>query len=220
MDNKKRINVSFAPSSKRNVNQIVWILLFVFLATGIVIVGAYLVSVIKEVPPGFMTSDPLQTAKFPWYTGFLSNLGVILWSISIGCAFSSAMILPNNRQIANFLIATGTLAIVLVIDDMFRLHDSILPSLFHIPEFVSFFAYGLVIAIYLFSFYRIILLDASFLLLAGALLFLGVSIVYDMVSPYSSMETFIKDGLKFIGIALWLTYNFVFVARMSRQMQA
>jgi hypothetical protein len=165
-----------------------------------------------------MTSDPLQTAEFPWYTGFLSNLGIILWSISIGCAFSSAMILPNNRQVARFLIATGMLSILLVIDDMFRIHDSILPSLLHIPEFLTFIAYGLLIAIYLFSFYRIILSDASFLLLAGALLFLGISIVFDMVSPYSSMETFIKDGLKFIGIALWLTYNFVFVAQMSKQM--
>jgi hypothetical protein len=220
MDIKKRNNVILEPISKQKVKPILWIFLFVFFATMIVILGTYQVSVIKEVPPGFMTTDPLQTAEFPWYTGFLSNLGVILWSISIGCAFSSAIILPNNRQVAHFLIATGTLSIVLVIDDMFRLHDSILPSILHVPEFLTFFAYGLLITIYLLSFYHIILSDVSFLLLAGALLILGVSIVYDMVSPYSSMETFIKDSLKFFGIALWLAYNFVFVVRKSKQIRS
>jgi hypothetical protein len=220
MDIKKRITMILAPISKQQLKHMVWISLFVFFITIIVIIAAYLVSVIKEVPPGFMTTDPLQTAEFPWYTGLLSNLGVILWSVSIGCAFSIAILLPNNRQVAHFLIATGTLSIVLVIDDMFRLHDSFFLSRLNIPEYFTFFIYGLILSIYLVSFYRVILSDISFILLTGALLFFGASIILDMFTPYSSIETFIKGSLKFIGIALWLTYNFVFVVRMSKQMKS
>ncbi len=194
--------------------------LSVFLTAFIVIIGVYLVSVIKKVSPDFMTTDPLQTANFPWYTGLLSNLGVILWSISLGCSFLGAILLSNDSKIGRFLIVTGIITAVLVTDDMFRLHDSFLRSRFHIPEFLSFFTYGLLIAIYLFSFYRIILSDVSFLLLAGALLFFGISIVFNMVIPYSSVEAFLKDSMKFIGIAMWLTYNFVFVVRMSKQMRS
>jgi hypothetical protein len=211
MDIKKQDNAILAPVTKQQVRQMLWILLLVISSTIIVIISVYLVSVIKGVPPGFMSTDPMQTAEFPWYTGFLSNLGVILWSVSIGCAFSIAiLLLSNNRQVAHFLFATGTLSIVLVVDDMFRLHDSFLPSRLSVPENFTIFIYVFIIAIYLFSFYRIILSDISFLLLAGAFLAFAASIIFDMV-------TFIKDGLKFIGITLWLTYNFVFVVRMSKK---
>lgn len=220
MDIKKRRNVISAPVSKQQVIEMLRIALIVFLTGFIVIIGVYLVSVIKKVPPGFMTIDPLQTAEFPWYTGFLSNLGAILWSISIGCTFSGAILLANNRPIAHFLIATGTLSILLVIDDMFRLHDSLLLFRLHIPEYFTIFSYGLIIIIYLFSFYRVILSDISFLLLAGALLFFGASIIFYIVTLNSSVETFIKDSIKFIGIALWLTYNYVFVVRMSKQLRS
>ena len=216
MESKNWFNQILESISRHQGKQMLWISLFVLFATFIVIIGVYLVSVIKKVPPGFMTTDSLQTAKFPWYTGFLSNLGVIVWSISIGCCFLGAILLSNNRQAAHFLIATGTLSIVLVMDDMFRLHDGLLPSRLHIPEFISYFAYGLVFAIYLFSFYHIILSDISFLLLAGSLLFFGASIIFGMVTPYSSVQTFIKDSLKFIGIALWVTYIFIFVVHISK----
>jgi hypothetical protein len=216
MEIKNWINLILAPISRQHVKQMLWILLFVLFATIIIIIGVYLVSVIKKVPPGFMTTDPLETAEYPWYTGFLSNLGAILWSVSIGCAFSSAFIITNNRQVAPFLIATGTISIVLVLDDMFRLHDSFFPSRLHIPEYFTIFIYSLLVVIYLFSFHRVILSDISFLIFAGALLFFGASRIFAMVTPYSSIETFIKDSLKFMGIALWLTYNFVFVVHMSK----
>jgi len=35
----------------------------------------------------------------------------------------------------------------------------------------------------------------------------------DAAIPYTSIEKFIADSIKFIGIAFWLTYNFVLVVR-------
>jgi len=217
MNIKKWRNVISDYLLKHPVIKMLVISLVVLLVGIIVVIGIYLVSVIKKVPPDFMTIDPLQTTEFPWYKGFLSNLGVILWSISIGCTFSAAILLANNRPIAHFLIATGTLSIFLVIDDMFRFHDSFLLYRLHIPEYFTILFYGLIIFIYLFSFYRTILSDISFILLVGALLFFGISIVFYIVTINSSVGTFIKDGIKFIGIAFWLMYTFIFVDHKNQQ---
>ena len=215
MDNKKRINEALARTSKQQLVQICELLFFVFLAAVLVIFGAYLLSKFAKVPPYFMTEDPLQTAKFPWYTGILSNLGVILWSVAIGCSFLGAILLSANRQKFWFLIASGALSTVLAVDDMFMLHDHVLPHRLHIPEKILYLSYGLIIVIYVFYFFRDIISDKSFVILGSALLFLGTSMVMDAAIPYTSLEKFIADSIKFIGIAFWLTYNFVLAVRMK-----
>lgn len=209
--------VLLALISKQQLAQIGKLPFIVFLTALLIIFGVYLMSIITKVPPDFMTQDPIQTAKFPWYTGFLSNLGIMLWSVAIGCIFSCAILLPNNRQKVWFLIATGALSTVLALDDMFMLHEVFLPQKLHIPEEISFLTYGLIIAIYLFYFFRDIFSDISFLILAGALLFFGASMIMNVVVPYSSLGAFIENSIKFIGIAFWLAYNFVMGVRITKK---
>jgi hypothetical protein len=195
---------------------LLWISLTTLIIALACIVGVYLVGVLKNVPPGFMTEDPLQTAKFPWYTGALSNLGIILWSISIGCAFTGAILAIKKPHKFQFMIVSGVLSSILVVDDMFMLHDGFLRYSLHIPERPIFLAYGLIFVVYTLYFLRDILSDDSFLILFVALLFLGSSMVIDAVIPYSSLETFIEDGIKFIGITFWAAYFLTAAVRFNK----
>jgi hypothetical protein len=216
---KKQRIVGFAHVSKQQLAQVWKVLLLVFLAAFLLIFSSYLMSIFVKVPLDFMAGDPLDTAHLPWYTGFLSNLSVMLWCVAIGCSFTGALIVFNHQRKTWFLLVNGFLSTVLAFDDMFMLHEGLLPYRFHIPEFISIFVYGLIITIYLFYFFQDIFSDISFLILVVALLFFGASLVLEVILVNSSVKIFMKDSCKLIGIAYWLTYNFVTAVRLvNKQM--
>jgi hypothetical protein len=194
--------------------QILKVLLVVLLSSFIIIGGMYVVSIVKKVPPEFLTEDPLGTANFPWYTGALSNLGVIFWSIALGVSATGVFLFRSKTKAVNLLIGNTVLTAILDLDDMFMLHESFLKYRLHIPEFASYMFYILIILIYLAFFYRVILSDNSFLLLAGMLVFLGFSMGFDSFSFGLNIGVFLKSSMKFVSIALWMAYNFVFLIRV------
>jgi hypothetical protein len=96
------------------------------------------------IPVSELTEDITALAGVPLYTGALSQIGIVLWAVTAGiCFFSAHMTSEDHRQkdLRLFLLLGGCLTVFLMLDDLFRVHERLLPVLFSIPETVSQGAY-------------------------------------------------------------------------------
>jgi len=172
------------------------------------IIGVYILSRIFEAPLSELTRDPSAVTDTKFYIGLLSNLGIMIWSATTTICFFGVSLLKYGKryhQLTNFLLFSGILSLILTLDDAFLIHETVMPSYFHIPEKGVYLGYLIFSAGYLVYFFRRIL-STDYLLLTTALLFLGLSIFIDKAFPFTDIETFIEDGFKFLGIVFWLAY--------------
>lgn len=183
----------------------------------ILTVSASLISVVlllhtwKEIPLGVLMRDPIAIAELPTYTGFLSQIGIFFWfSAAAICLFCAKVISSHFRQyrgglsIKTFLMVSGSLTLLLGLDDAFLLHEGLFPAC-GIPETVVFSCYGSFILFYLFR-YRSVILKTDYKLLGMALTCFGISIGLDVVEPSGIDPYLFEDGAKLVGIVSWLSY--------------
>ncbi len=159
-------------------------------------------------PYSFMTEDPLQTAKMPFYTGMLSNLGAVLWAGAAASSLLCAILLRRRRRLSLFMGVSGLVTGYLLVDDLFMMHEQFLRNWVHLPEKLVFSAYAVMFIGYALFFMRDILADDHYPVLGAASLFLVSSMIYDALAGHGDRGTFFEDTLKFIGISLWFTYFF------------
>lgn len=156
-----------------------------------------------------ITGDPLLTYNAHPFTGIISNIGVLLWCIASSiCLFSGLLLLnENQKKTGLFLISSGILTFVLLIDDFFMFHDYIFYSFkqFKITQPITYTTYGVLTLWYIYTFIRTIL-KTNYILLCIAFAFLGLSVIVDLVFESKGFQYFIEDGLKFIGIISWMLY--------------
>ncbi|MCP5007259.1 MAG: hypothetical protein GY941_25465 [Planctomycetes bacterium] len=177
---------------------------------GIIIV--YMVHRFTGVPLSKLTKDPLVVTDGNFYIGALSNFGILLWSAATAICFFGAFLLSYGKRdhpFKLFLILSGTLTLIVALDDTFLIHEEALPLYFHVPQKLVMAGYVVVgIGYLVYSFKRILLTDYILLILACS--FLGISMAMDQVMdqfPHSSnLETFIEDSIKFFGIVFWVAY--------------
>ena len=168
-----------------------------------------------RIPVRHLTKDTLVIVGEPFYFGLISNLGILLWCSCAAICILVAIAIPQsreNRKICSFLLFSGILTSVLLIDDLFLLHEEVFPRYLRIPENIVFLTYAIIIFLYLLKFMRVILKTEFFFLLL-AFIFLGSSMFFDknIISlPQSWLENegllLLEDGAKFLGILSWLTY--------------
>jgi hypothetical protein len=179
-----------------------------FTAALVGIMGVYTFGLFTGIPLDWLTRDPSAVTGSGFYIGMLSNLGMMLWSATTAICFFGTF-LPSRshhfRQPSFFLPISGILCLILTLDDGFMLHERVFPRLLHIPEIGIFLGYLIIFAGYSMYFFRWIVMT-DYLLLILALLFLGLSTISDQIFPFSSLETFMEDSLKFLGIVFWLAY--------------
>lgn len=157
-----------------------------------------------DIPVGDLTRDPTAVARVPFYTGFLSQLGIFLWAGAAFVCFIPVAVL-SHHPLRQFLLVSGLVTLMLGVDDVFLLHESALPMA-GIPEKVVLAFYVCLMTVYVAWFYRIIL-DTTYVLLAIALACFGLSILIDLLNPRSGyLEFLLEDGAKLVGIASWLAY--------------
>lgn len=73
----------------------------------------------------------------PPYYGVVSNLGILLWGSSGAVAWFSGVLMRKSHgrsALTDFLIASAYLTTLLVTDDLFLLHEEILPKYLHVPQ--------------------------------------------------------------------------------------
>jgi len=199
----------------QGVSLFIWLWLPVLsLLGGIRIMSAYTDISIRQ-----LTQDPTTVLEAPFYIGFVSNIGVLLWAAAAAICLFIPIFLPRfvSYPWRFFLLASGLLTGLLLFDDFFLLHDEILPLYFGISGKVYGIGYVLLIVLYLFRFQPLIRRSKYGLLLI-ALGFFAFSATVDVLHSLVDNELdksqllLLEDGAKLMGITHWLAY-FASVAR-------
>ncbi len=184
-----------------------------------IVIAVFLIAVLLcislDVPFGNFTRDPSainSSSKF--YYGFISNLGMLFWSFSASiCFFSYSLIKEKDDftsttiKIKSFFLWSGTISLILLLDDLFLLHEIIFPWAFGLNEKIVFSLYGLMILTFLLKHQKLILASTKYFYLILSLTFFGLSIIFDLTPSFSEKWHFLfEDGPKFIGIVSWFGF--------------
>jgi hypothetical protein len=175
-----------------------------------------IVHLLTGIPLRWFFIDPVAEFNAPMYIGLVSNFGVLLWCAAASvCLFGGwlALIRTGHRESALFLICAGLVSSLLMLDDLYLLHEEVLPDHLFIPQKLVFAGYGCLILTFLFRF-RQIILTTDFMLLFIAFGFFAISVFVDLfVTPeeffiFGSLpgRDLIEDGFKFLGIVTWALY--------------
>ena len=167
------------------------------------------------IPISTLAEDITTLAGVPLYTGALSQIGIVLWAITGGICFFSVYIARDNREqesLRLFLLLCGCLTAFLMVDDLFRVHERVLPVLFSIPQAASQGAYAAMTLALMLAFRKVILgNDTLFLFLAA--IFFALSLTDEflpLIRPLAHFTAitagFFESGCKLLGIVSWLAY--------------
>ena len=196
-------------SSSFAIGAVIWML--TFLPPLVLMLG---VAFQPWVPPGDLLRDPLAVAEMTdncckVYFGAVSNLGIVLWMAGAAiCLFAAAVIATADRTdvMARFLLAGGLLTGFLGFDDLFLIHENVLPA-FGVPEIVTYGAYGLLGLSYLVFFWRQIFANRFVMFgVAGALLAASVTIDW-VIHNDAAWRILLEDGAKITGITAWVSFH-------------
>lgn len=197
------------------VKTLVPLLLAIYIPTLVTLVVLVIVNIITGIPVRYFMIDPVSEFAAPMYLGLVSNLGVLLWcSTAAVCLFSGGMSLnvSKDREVSLFMLCSGLITSMLLFDDLFLLHEEVLPDHLFIPQKLVFAAYAGLTLTYLFRFKRMIL-NTEYTLLLLAFGFFGLSVFVDLfVTPEEFLiagyhgRHLIEDGLKLFGIVTWSAY--------------
>jgi len=185
-----------------------WSAILLVLGISTTLIGVVLLlHLFKGFSIGELTRDPVAVLQGSIFIGFLSQVGIFFWAASAAICMFSAYVIPRSSdttQLKNFLIASGLLTLVLAIDDVFLMHERVLPYI-GVPQILVYLIYIGLILFYFIRFHSIIL-KSEYILLGMALGFFGVSVALDVIHPKGIDPNLFEDGAKFVGIVAWLAY--------------
>jgi hypothetical protein len=177
---------------------------------------------LKDLNAEMLLKDPAQIAGLPFYAGFFSNIGILLWTFTASVLFFCWALLKHlgtqTSPDTTFLFMAGVLSAILCWDDLFLIHEEIIPkvlfpkgSWLHIPEHFVYIGYALWGMAFVFLSRTIILSKTRYTLLPVALGLLALSAILDSTGISSfvkqkDLRYLIEDGLKLGGIIVWTTY--------------
>jgi hypothetical protein len=186
----------------------------VFPAFGLILLVSFLFSMAVlllhwelDIPIGHLTRDPALVVHIPIYIGAFSIVGILFWFSSTAiCLFSATLVSPRKqRSLRQFLLVSGLFTLLLVLDDLFLLHEEVFPKYVGIPERVVEASYGILMLLYLLKF-RAVIFKTEFLLFGLALGLFGFSLGLDVLPQDIYFRHLLEDGSKFAGIVTWLAY--------------
>ena len=160
--------------------------------------------------------DPSYSAGYHWYTGLVSDLGVMGWTIGgTAAAFGWWLSRKGGRPGAARLFGGGALLTgYLVADDLLQLHAGVIQELVPLSKHVVELLIAGSAAAWLWFNQREIRRTRS-MVLGAALVALATSILVDATSP-ESWSVVWEDGAKFLGILAWATYFVITAADVLR----
>jgi hypothetical protein len=170
-----------------------------------------------EITFSYLTRDVAAIAGLPFYAGFLSQMGALLWAGSLTiCIFSLLALgrqsVPATRR---WLLQASILTAILLFDDVFQFHEEIADEYLGLSETLVVVSYG-VVGLILLVINLGEILSSEYLILGLALILFALSAFVDGADLgdfgafgrlfTDQLETFVEDGLKFAGVATWLVY--------------
>jgi hypothetical protein len=183
-----------------------------FLPVGSILIVIAVVSALFELRTSLFTRDVTAIAGIHPLSGFLSNLGILLWCTTASICLFAAVPLANlkGREVFRFLVSSGLLSGYLLLDDLFLIHETLAPRYVGVDERAIYVVLALAILAYLVAFRRLILRTRCVMLLAAVGL-LAASVVIDTIlEPWLEQldhwKFLLEDGCKWLGIAGWCSY--------------
>jgi len=162
----------------------------------------------SRVPLSELLLDPNAVLGVPWYSGLLSNIGILAWTVAAAAAIGGAWVAKqtNRPSAARFLGVAGAVASILLLDDLLLLHSSVLPKLIGVPKSTATIIVVLP-AVAWFAIFIGEILRTRWIILAAALTSFFISIAADQIlSPEGSTGLLFEDGAKFLGVLAWSLY--------------
>jgi hypothetical protein len=152
--------------------------------------------------PDALLRDPAAQYLFNPLSGLISYLGVLaLIGASAICLFAAL----RTRHGSHYLSAIGLFGLAIATDDLFLLHEVILPHWVGVPEKIVISAWG-ILALAIWIRYRKDILSRDTTGLALALVLLAGSVFLDALLLDGLLAHIAEDGLKFVGLILWSSY--------------
>jgi hypothetical protein len=157
--------------------------------------------------------DPLAVAEgvtvcCETHYGAVSNLGSMIWAAGAAvCLFTAACLWLGRREpkTMRFMLCAGLLTGLLGADDLFLIHDHVLPAV-GVPQMAIYAVYGMLGFGFLAVFLRPILAHAGWLfLLAGGALAASIA-VDQFIENEAVWRILLEDGLKFAGLWAWCLF--------------
>ncbi len=164
------------------------------------------------VPEADLLLDPTTTGRLPWYTGLVSNLGVLAWAFATAAAAGGAYICRlGHREGANaFLRGGALLSILLLLDDLFQFHIVIYHTT-PLPKVGVYLVYVVLTLAWLTT-HRSEIRRTRWQFLAAAGLAFAVSVAIDVAIGKTTSALVAEDAAKFLGVMAWAAY-FIHSAR-------
>ena len=170
--------------------------------------------------PRYFFFDPLTAAEVSpeccrIYYGAISTLGVMLWTMCAGiCLFAAGLlwITALSPSLARFALYAGLLSGWLALDDVFLIHENVLPA-FGIPQNAVLAAYALLGLAYTAMVLRARPLGQNLIYLVAGGFFvvsLGIDVVVHSPATYAIV---LEDGAKLFGIWTWTLFHVATIGR-------
>lgn len=183
-------------------------LLAVFILTAALLGGLAWFHARTNVPYLQFTRDTAALRACPWYTGILSQLGVMAWTAGAAAALTGAGTLrkkPEMRPWSRYLLIGGVFSAWLALDDALMLHEVVIPRHIGLDERLVYATY-IAAALAFFGANRREVLAGEWPLLAVALALLAVPAALDMLGLTADVPELLMAGSKLAGIFSWAAY--------------
>lgn len=193
---------------REQLRNITPIIIISFAATTALLSIVILMGIEYNVELDHFTQDPTAIVNAPFYIGFFSDIGILLWCGSVAFCFLTKAILPKStgtKKIRNYLLYSGLISALLMFDDLFLLHEEAFPKFLGIPENGVYVIYANILILYLLMF-REMILKTEYVLLGLGFLLIGISTVVDLVPMPLPEDSFLEDTVKLFGIVCWFIY--------------
>ncbi|MDA7903319.1 hypothetical protein N9B31_06610 [Mariniblastus sp.] len=198
------------------LRRLVPVLCLVYVPILILLAALVAIYLVTDIPLRWFFIDPVAEFNSPMYIGSVSNLGVLLWGAAASvCIFGGwlAFNCKNQHETAWFLLCAGLVSMVLMLDDLFLLHEEVIEDHLFIPQQFVFAAYGVMVMVLIVR-YRKTILESDYMLLFLAFVFFSISVGVDLFVEPEEFVIFgsfpgrhiIEDGFKLLGIASWSVY--------------
>lgn len=184
------------------------VLLPLFAVWGLCSLGVAVLLSSDKVSRAQLFLDSTDVIYLPWYTGLLSTLGVLLWTVaaSVGAVTSYVARMGGRRKAAQMMAHGALVGAAVCIDDLFELHSSVIPKYTPFPK-PAVLAMIAALAISWVIFHLAELLRTRWQMLVASFGSLMLSIGFDALNDDGRGRALIlEDGAKLLGILAWTTY--------------
>lgn len=176
--------------------------------------AVYVASRVVDEPVGVFTRDLVGIFEAPVYYGFISQVGVVLWSSCVA-ALALVVVLAHRGVIARECLAPawffGLLTLWVLLDDAFLIHDGVYLAILPGRGEILFVLYFVALLLGGWNHREFLSAQPLAPLLVVSIVALGASAGIDVVSDVLGLgelpaHEIWEDGVKLFGILCWTTF--------------